>query len=349
MRAWLLLLSLLAPATGEQPTGPGAQLLELGPEGYNALRTMQMGNHKKALQQFEVLLEKYPDNRRLHMSIGQVKLSMNDCEGGAEWILRHRTRPTFKLKMAGQLAACSARHGDYANAVYWQEEAALLDPENPNVWSLLGMYRYRQGDYWGVEAALDEAAALDPNDMRLHLAFASIALTEGDHERIDELIARVAEADKGLVNAYVLEARLELDLGNPVLAEQVATKAVKRDIDGTSALVLKAEALRRLGDLEDAAGLLQRREAWYLERPVMWPVHIRVLADQRDFEAADDVLARALDANPHEPELLASGWYLARARGDAEGMAVWADRYEVVAVNPYRTLESLVPLTESPR
>ncbi|HJN76695.1 MAG TPA: tetratricopeptide repeat protein [Myxococcota bacterium] len=347
MRAWLLSLSLLAPAVGEEPKGVSGQLAEMGPSVMQAIGVMQMGNYKQALSQFEAILEEHPDNRRLHLLIGQTYFAMNDCVAGEQWVLQHRKRPAFRIRTAALIAACHARHGEYAEAVYWQEEAALLDPGTASVWSLLGIYRYRQGDYWGADEALREAAMVDPGDMRLAYAYATIALSDGDHSNIDELIGALRAAPYGALHSYVLEARLELDLGNPVRAAELADEATRRDLGGASGLTMKAEALRRQGAGEDADQLLARRTKWFKQRPAMWAVQARVWVDIGKRREAADLLTSALDVNPLDPELVASAWYLSRAEGDSEAMAAWAVDYDTFQACPYRPLSALVPLTES--
>lgn len=349
MRAWLLLLCLLVPASGEDevaPEVPNAQMVELGVAVFPGVRMLQDGRYKQALAAFMELHEEHPDNRRLHLLIGQAYFAMNDCAAGEDWVLEHRKRPAFRIRTAALIAACRARQGGYAEAVYWQEEAVLLDADTASTWALLGIYRYRQGDFWGAEEALDEAYALDPTDMRLLYAYATIALSDGNHDNIDQLIQNLRDHPQGALHSYVLEARLELDLGNPVLAADAGHKAVRRDFSGASGLVVKAEALRRQGDWRQAGDLLQRRARGFKQRPAMWAVQARVWIDDGDFGSAHDIIDAAVVANPYDPELVATAWYLARAEGDAEGMASWAELYDVLQPNPYRPLTALVPITE---
>ena len=341
MRAWLLLLTLLTPAGSQQPD---PQFAALGADGMRGVQLMQTGNFKRALATFEAMLEEHPDNRRLHLLIGQARFAMNDCHEGERWVLQHRTRPAFRIRMAGLLAACHARHGDYAEAVYWQEEATLLDPELASGWAILGMYRYRLGDHWGATEALDLAAAEDPADMRLAYAYATIAVDEGDHEQVDELLSALRRAPRGLVSSWILEARLELDLGNPVLAAEAADIAVSREQGGSGGLVVRAEALRRLGDWREANSLLSRRARFFKQRPAMWAVQARVYVDAGELLDARELLANARQVNPHDPELTASAWYLARAEGDAAAMTELEALYELQQPNALRALGHLVPL-----
>ncbi len=361
MPAWVLVLSLFSPAAGDGPVPAedevgyagrqvdqaGAQLLALGAGGRRGVLRMQNGDFVGALEIFESVLDGEPDNRRLHMLIGEALLSMNECDEGRDRVLSHRTRPAFRLQLPRMLAACYARHGDYSEAVYWQEEAALVDSRSALVWALLGLYRYRQGDYWGADEALREAASIDPNEMRLSYAYASMALTEGDHSEIDILITRLRNSELGYAPSWVLEARLELDLGNPVLADRAAQQAVRKNWRAATGLELRAEALRRHGDGDGAELLLERGRDLYSQRPTLWAVQARVWVDARNLAEAEELLEHALEQSPYDPELMASAWYLARARGDADEMELWAQRYEAAQVNHLRTLSALVPLTES--
>jgi hypothetical protein len=89
------------------------------------------------------------------------------------------------------------------------------------------------------------------------------------------------------------------------------------------ASVWLAEAQRRQGDVTSAASTLTRPA---FERrdpaPVVRAVLARIRVDQGHLDEAEGLLGAHPD--PRDPDLLASRWYLARARG--EPLGPWSER-----------------------
>jgi tetratricopeptide (TPR) repeat protein len=350
----LFLLALAAfaqqlPTVAGQGGGPGGSNLgRLGPEVLSSLESLRGGRPLAALRAFEKALPRQPDNPRLHMLIAEAHLRLNHCEDGQKWSGPMRTKPAYRLDLPEQLASCSARTGDYSDAVYWQEELLAFDPEGADDWATLALYRYRQGDVAGTESALYEAWELDPDHTRLLITRATIAVSEGQLELADELIAELLERPESGVIARTLEARVLMDLDDPVGAEAVLAKAKKRQIADWNVLALRAEAQRRAGDPE-TADMTARRNRTAKDRQVIRVVLVRTLSDLGRFDEAAELLTLALEADPYDLEAIASAWYLAQARGEAEDARAWARHYERLrGNNPYRELERLLPLRETP-
>ena len=242
-----------------------------------------------------------------------------------------------------KLGACWARRGNYAEAVYWQEESILLEPNRAVGWALLALYNMRLGDEIAMEAALREAKLLDENLLRAAMVRAMVALSSGDIDGVDEQLAVIETMDwpAELVGAS-LEARLELDLGNLARAAQLAASA-KVGPNRIGALALEAEANRRAGHIEEAAWLLAQHDLTDSVAPDVQLVQMRVLVDQGELQAAQQVLEPLHEGDPWDAEIIAGAWYLARARGDQPLAAELAERYGRVQASPLRRLGDLVP------
>ena len=72
-------------------------------------------------------------------------------------------------------------------------------------------------------------------------------------------------------------------------------------------------------------------------------VRARILVDQGKPADARAVLEGY--EGLEDPDVIASGWYVARAEGDAAAMEEYARRYERVRQSPLRDLEDLVPVS----
>lgn len=348
MRLGLLIAVLFASAVAEDDGRAGQAMRALGPDVFIGLRALENGRPDQALSAFKVLLDEHPDSARLQLFVGQAHLEMNDCDEGERWVVPNQTRPAFQVGYSEMLAGCHARRLDYSSAEYWQEVAVALNPTDPVQICRLALYRYRMGDERAAQELLDEAAELKPNHTAVWHTRGLIALTEGRHDEVEEIIEKLHGLPRGPHQALVLEARLELDLGNAIAAGELAHQANRKDMNSSAALVLRGEAERRIGDPIQAITLLSRRAKVYDERPRMWASLIRAHADLGDVAEAASILDEALALDATDPEIIASAWYLARARGDTIEMTRLSARYDLLQTNPYRRLDMLVPYTESP-
>ncbi|MCP4918387.1 MAG: hypothetical protein GY913_15890 [Proteobacteria bacterium] len=343
-----MIAALLTPVLAEDG-GPraGQAIRSLGPSVFLGMRNLHDQRPDQALETFMAMLEDNPDSPRLHLFIGEAHLELNECEKGEEWMIPHRTRPAFQFEYAGKLAGCYARRRDFSAAEYWQEDAVNLDANNPVQWTRLALYRHRMGDVERSAEAMAVAEELDPDHMSVHYTRGLIAAAEGRLDDVETELPILREMPRGKHSALVLEARLELDLGNAFAAERIAKEANRLDMNNQAAILVRGEATRILGDPHTARNLLQRRRQVIDERPRMWPSLVRTLVDLGLMDDAIALLETAQALDPADADTLASAWYVARVQGDAEAMAHHAAIYAAVQTNPHRSLERLVPYTET--
>ncbi len=344
----ILLGLLLGLDGGASPlSGPGfmrpLQPQDMDPRLVRGLEVLNSNKPDEALALFQSALADDPESARLQGLVGIAHLHLNHCETGWEWLQKVREKKNFRSASADKLGACWARRGNYAEAVYWQEESILLEPNRAVGWALLALYNMRLGDEIAMEAALREAKLLDENLLRAAMVRAMVALSSGDIDGVDEQLAVIETMDwpAELVGAS-LEARLELDLGNLARAAQLAASA-KVGPNRIGALALEAEANRRAGHIEEAAWLLAQHDLTDSVAPDVQLVQMRVLVDQGELQAAQQVLEPLHEGDPWDAEIIAGAWYLARARGDQPLAAELAERYGRVQASPLRRLGDLVP------
>lgn len=79
-----------------------------------------------------------------------------------------------------RLAEALQRAGREKEALSAWQEAARLNPEDPELWRRLARIKTKQGDKKGLLDALLKAAALNPKDKALHLELAEALLQKGD-------------------------------------------------------------------------------------------------------------------------------------------------------------------------
>ncbi len=334
-------------AAAQSPLGeriPAELLANVPIEVLHGDKFLRTGRPYLALQEYEKAVANVGMNADLAVRIAESRFLLNRCDQALAQALPHRADSVWTASTSGRAAACFARRGAFGEAVYWQEEAVLLEPEEPGRLVMLGLFRTRLGDSALAVDAFDRALALDPSATALLVAQGALALDRGDFQVLDEVRHLLDATDPlGHPMGLVLGARQELDLGHEDLALRMGLAALRRGSTSSVINAVAIEAARRSGDLGLASRLLNRTNNEVQDAPAMAGVRVRVRVDEGDLGGAQRALAAGLAVNPLDPELIAAAWYLARARSDAEAMASWASRWRGLNTSPWRRLDRQVP------
>jgi tetratricopeptide (TPR) repeat protein len=302
-----------------------------------------------AIDLFRRALADDPASVRAKRGLGVALSRGKRCAEALPLLADVRGTPEWTAEAAIAEGDCRERHGDVPGGLAAYEEALLLDPDSGEALYRLALTRGSSGDPAGAEAALDAIDALEsPRGAHLRpLAEAWLAADRGGDEAwlaLDDLRRRVAEAPTPSANieADVIEGLLWLDAADPIAAERALARAGAVSRAPTRAASWRAEALRRAGLAEEAAAVFERHKVEVGDLPVKRAVMGRIAIDRGRLHEAREILA---GSPPEDPEILASAWYLARAEGDAAGMAAAEARWRRVSAARDRRLEHLIPWT----
>ncbi len=304
---------------------------------------LAQGRGDLAEAQFRAAIARVGTNPDLEVRLGMARLAQGDCAGGLALAEPHRAALPWIPRTSALAASCLARQGDHAHAVYFQEEATLLDPESAQLWTMLGVYRRRLGDTVGAGLAFAEADALEPDHPNLAIARGVFALEGGEISRVLDVVEAL-EQDAVLPHpmARYLYATALMDLGQPQEAAVVARSGLARAPQSPSLGAATAEAERRSGHPELALRILSAGDDTLREGRELVAVAVRTLVDLGDLARARRVLDDARDQVPGS-DLAAARWYLARAEGDRGAMARAADDFARYNTSPLRTLDRYLP------
>lgn len=304
-----------------------------------AQRLMKAGNSAAAVAIYRKQLATHPDAPAAHVGLGRALAKTGACAEAMEHLVPYEDTVPFGVQAALAAAGCAGRLGLPEEALRYDLLGVDLEPENARVLANLVLDADTLGDTtrvaWGLErldlVSGDRDAAWYPR--------AVLALRAGDIDTFDVVLAGW-ERERGQVGAIrLLRARSWLDLGDAVSASAVL-RQVPLFRASPFARLLHGETSRRLGQLETARSALQVDDESPFDAAEADALRARVLTDAGEFEAAQALLA---PADLSEPDVVASWWYLARARGDSEGTARWARAWDEVTRSPLRRLEDLVP------
>lgn len=306
---------------------------------------LRTGRPYLALLEYQKAAESVGMNPDIAIRTAEARFVLNQCDDALALAEPHRADAVWTASTSARAASCFARRGAFDEAVYWQQEAVLFEPGDPGRQTMLALFQVRLGDADLGARAFEDAVALDPDASALLIVQGALALDRGDFLVLDEVRNRLDATDAmGHPMGLVLGARQELDLGHEDLALRMGLAAMRRGSTSSVINAVTIEAARRTGDLDLAGRLVDRTNNEVQGAPALTPVRIRVEVDRGDLGRAERELAAGLALNPLDQELLASGWYLARARADTAAMADFAARWGRLNTSPWRRLDRLVPV-----
>ena len=282
-------------------------------------------------------------------SRGLIYLSRGAYPAAMGWYRSEAERYPDHAGPLGGLALAKCRVGRVDEAREHLEEATRIDPDEPLLLTAQACVALADGD---PEQAHDlHLAAADAAEFPFHRReFAWFLMHQGRYPEARDVIqqmidagwegrntrAMLAECDLGegdVPGAQVWIEALRVESAGPRRAFHVLTLAALADdvftgedvepfpnqlspFDSAHDLVvMRAEAVRRVGRLDEAEHEAERRKRDPLH-PVSWAFLARTATEVGDLDRAADLLAEAGKRWPGHPSLALSNAMLAAARGD---------------------------------
>jgi Flp pilus assembly protein TadD len=310
-------------------------------------RFLGTGQNRLAAREFQEILEKRPGDGPATLGLGRALAGLGDCEPALVSLGRMRGGSGWSGQAALAEAQCLDRLGRDAAADAAYQEALHLSPERSVALLALALLRLRTGDDPGFEEAVDALSELERADVMVPMARAWQALEHG-HSDLDVRLLElqdaivVSGAKRANVQLGLVDGVRWLDLDDPRTAAEVLGHATRQFPHHIRVAAYRAEALRRTGDPQGAQDAVGRPAVGRARGSVIQAIRARILVDLGDLEGAEAAVGEPISGE--HPEVLASLWYLARARGEVarveELEGLWRDR--VVAAD--RTLDQLIPV-----
>jgi tetratricopeptide (TPR) repeat protein len=301
------------------------------------------GQFAEAERIYRSILAEEPGNARAASELGALYASQGRCADAAAMFDGIRAHRLFKADDFLAEGDCAMRIGDHAGAAERFEEAVALSPRRTRGWVQLAVAREGMGDLEGALLALEELELVDRTQVDADYLRARLALGTPTFDVAYGALRRAeqdGEAGRIALLARLLEAQADLLAGAPEAANRAVTEAIRLDRTYPPALVLRAEVARRLGNPSSAELVLQMPGARGVPGPLQLAVRARIAVDLGELDQA----AELLDAHPNrvDPERVASAWYLERARGG--DLTSLEALYDAVRLPRNGDLELLIPL-----
>ena len=302
-------------------------------------------DYVQALEQFEQAFELRPESSRVISGYVTSLSELNRCEEVLEILVPRRGNMAVNSETSTAVAACFARLGDYAEAVFWKEEAIFLGDSTPKALSQLAIFRYRLGDIHGAQLAIDEAIEIDPLSPAVYVTSATLAVGTGNPfeaiEILDEL-DRLRGSENQISRFLRFRALFDM-LGGTQEVISYGQEVMRRNMRFLPAVLLRAEMMRRDGDFEGAKDLIRRPWVRRSNRSGVPILKARLAVDMGEFGRAADLLSSLLSSSGLDPEIIATAWYYNHMVGNAEIASQYEELYYLVQPNELRSLDLLVP------
>lgn len=122
------------------------------------------GRTGDALTRYREAVRRYPDDKRLLISLALVLGSLGDNQNARSYIERALTQHSGDYRVYYYAAYLDSLDGRFASAIRYAERALHFRPGYAPARSLLASLRYRSGQYEEAARLADEALAVSRND-----------------------------------------------------------------------------------------------------------------------------------------------------------------------------------------
>jgi tetratricopeptide (TPR) repeat protein len=197
---------------------------------------MARGRAGNALARYREAVRRYPDDRRLLLSLALVSLSLNDYLNAQGYIDRAMTAHPDDYRVYYYAAWLAARRGNPREASTYVEKALYYKEDFAPALALLTVLRYRAGDYEEAVRLADGRIAVNRDDRYAHYlkglslwrlgendAAAAPARFREARAALDTVLTINGEGDDEFVRALLEEILLwSTSLEDPVRARYAA-------------------------------------------------------------------------------------------------------------------------------
>jgi tetratricopeptide (TPR) repeat protein len=123
------------------------------------------GRTSDAVIRYREAARRFPDDRRLLLSLALTLCSLGDTEAARPYIERALLQRREDYRVYYYAAYIEAKAGRFAEAMGYAEQALSLKPGHKNARALLASLRYRSGRFEEAAALADQAIAADRGDI----------------------------------------------------------------------------------------------------------------------------------------------------------------------------------------
>ena len=224
-------------------------------------------NYRKAIENYEALVEKYPADGAGHNNLAVSHFSVLDFERAMEE--GHRVLEIYPNSIFYRLNAAlySMYAGDFEAAEQQGRDALEIDESRAYGWIPIAMFAMSQSDFGAAIDAYGSMAATGGRGASMaNLGIADVSILRGDFDQAVAGLTEGIEADvangnqSGAASKYIALAEAHIGSGNADAARQAIADALEIR-SGTSQQVAAALLYVELGQLQDVQAIAESLRA----------------------------------------------------------------------------------------
>jgi tetratricopeptide (TPR) repeat protein len=318
----------------------------------------ESGDFSNAEQAYRALFEQLPEAARpdVLVVISACQRAQGRTEDGLATLRQAVELDDQRAESWFQLGCAQREAGDEATAAESFDRAIELNPNHALARLERGRQAMAAGDMQAAEAAFRVAVKADPDSVPALVALADVRLSEGKQDEARELASKAVQLNPDNKDAQIVMARVFQALGHLDFAEQCLNNALEREprsaalhramaqvklargrseealesvaearrqgSEDSRLLALEAQALKQLGQVQEARSRLEAlaKAGGMNPRQQLDLAELRLAA--RDFEGARELAGSIQSQWPAAARLIEA--QLAEAGGDRAAAAEMA-------------------------
>lgn len=256
---------------------------------------------REALQQFQSLVEKNPDNTFLRFALSKALLETGNLAGARTELQQLVQKNPDFLDAQVSLADVLDRMGSFAEAVEHAETAMEIDPRNFRAQMLLGTCLLQAGDLDRAATVLGNLSRQVPDSVDVRIQIARLDMQKKSFADAEAGYNKILKSNPGEVRAIAGLVDIDLARKHPEQALARLHQELNRSQGSPQILYLTAVTAVRCGKFSEAIDDLQRLAD---KTPGSIDPQIElanVLRLRGDYPRAIDTLRKAALLQPKDP------------------------------------------------
>lgn len=273
------------------------------------------GDLPGAIEQLEYVRAKDANAAEARIMLASAYLRQQDEKSADAVISELQSAGKSKFAVANALGKLYATRGRLQEARGWFQDAARLEPDNPQPQLNVARMQLALGDKVLARETLEKVVAAHPESLPSAVELISLNLREGRPQAARERVAGLKTAHPNDPSVAVIEGDVAMAMKSYAAAAAAYESAARRAPSGSTAVRLSRA--RRLGNLSDPGRPLAE---WLDKNPDDLAVRL-VLAEDHMTEGRTDraivEYERAIQADARSPMALNNLAWLYQQKGDS--------------------------------
>jgi tetratricopeptide (TPR) repeat protein len=179
------------------------------------------------------------------MRMARLAIHRRDAVDAEKWFKRAITWDQSSAAPRRDFAVFLGGLGRAEESVRWLDDAALLDPTNPDIPYLAALGKAELGDLAGAETRLRQALKLNPSFARAHYNLGLLLSSKNQPAEAIASLRRAEQLDPSDAGAPWARATIHYRLGDRAATLEAVETTLARDPSNVQALQLKSELQSR--------------------------------------------------------------------------------------------------------